>query len=277
MSDITKAEIDSFTGVLFQKYGLDFTCYEPQSLKRRITRVLHILKCGSIHELWARMLKDKSLLSTFMDELSVGLTSMFREPHVWSRLRSIFHSYGYDKISIWNAGCSTGEEVYTLAIVLKEMNLLDNANILATDMNQTALSVARSGIYHKIKMVEYERKYKEYNKFSDFSKFYDVEDENHIKMKNELIKNVRFNYHNLITDAFIGKYDFIFCRNVMIYFDYNMKDILLKKFYEQLKPGGYLVIGFYDSILPPEEKKKYNSDLSNLRVFKKEEEIRKMA
>ncbi len=271
MSEVTTAEIQSFTEVLFKKYGLDFTCYEPQSLKRRIDRVLHVLKCSSIHELWSRMLKDKSLLSTFMDELSVGLTSMFREPQVWSMLRSIFYDYAntHSAINIWNAGCSTGEEIYTVTIVLSEMGLLDKVKISATDMNQTALSIAKNGIYHKIKMVDYAKKYKEYNKFSDFSKFYQVEDENHIKMHNDLIKNVNFKYHNLVTDTIFGKFDFIFCRNVMIYFDGAMKNRLLSKFYEHLNIGGYLIIGFYDSILPVEEKAKYNSDLSKLRIFKK--------
>jgi len=266
---VTKAEIQSFTEVLYKKYGLDFTGYEPQSLQRRINRVLHVLKCGGVHELWSRMLKDKSLLSVFMDELSVGMTSMFREPHVWSGLRSLLYNYSNQKISIWSAGCSTGEEIYTLAIVLSEMGLLDSASIFASDMNKTAMATAKEGSYHKIKMIEYERKYREYNKFGDFSKYHFPPSGSHITMRKSLIKNVRFNYHNLISDRFTGSYDFIFCRNVMIYFDYTAKDRLIQQFYERLNPGGYLILGLYDSSVSPTHKNHFDSELSRLRIFRK--------
>lgn len=270
---ISKAEIDSFTEVLFQKYGLDFTCYEPQSLQRRMNRVLHTLKCESVHELWSRMLKDKSLLSVFMDEISVGLTSMFREPQVWSGLRSLLLGANQNSLSIWNAGCSTGEEVYTLNIVLRELGLEQKANILATDMNRTAMEAAKSGIFHKIKMVDYEKNYREYNRFGNFNKYYERHDDNHMMMDKSLLSNVRFSYHNLITDPFTGKFDFIFCRNVMIYFDYKAKDRLLQQFYDQLKPGGYFVLGFFDSMLPESFRTKFNSDYSRLRIFRKPADV----
>ncbi len=267
--EISTAEINSFTDVLFKKYGLDFTCYEPKSLERRIKRVLHVLKCPSVMDLWLMILKDNSLLQNFMDELSVGLTGMFRDPHMWSTLRSLLFDYDQSEITIWNAGCSTGEEVYTLSIVLQEMNLTEKVKIIASDMNKTALETARNGVYHKIKMADYDKKYLEYNKFGNFQKYYSTHDSSHYKMNSDLIKNVNFKYHNLITDAFIGQFDFVFCRNVMIYFDAISKNEILKKYYSLLKPGGYLILGFYDSLLPIEEKSKYNVELSHLRIFKK--------
>ncbi|QSE97575.1 CheR family methyltransferase [Fulvivirga lutea] len=268
---LTKEEIDSFTSVLFQRYGLDFTCYEPQSLNRRLNRVLHVLKIDTLHDLWSAMLKDKNLIFKFMDEISVGLTSMFRDPMMWSGLRTVLYNEfkGRSKIDIWNAGCSTGEEVFTLAIVLKEMNLLEQANILATDMNQTALQVAKSGIYHKVKMVEYESKFKEYNRFGNFSKYYLPHESMHVQMNHELNSAVTYKYHNLITDPVNGSYDFIFCRNVMIYFDAPAKAKLMEKFLSVLKPGGYFIQGFFDSILSEDEKSNFNSDLVKLRIFRK--------
>ncbi|UII19241.1 CheR family methyltransferase [Fulvivirga ligni] len=267
--NVTKAELDSFTNVLFQKYGFDFTCYEPQSLLRRVNRVLHVFKVNSVHELWIMMLQDRNLVYSFMDQISVGLTSMFRDPQVWIELKTLLSNYSVNrKIRVWNAGCSTGEEVYTLAILLDELNMLDNVEILATDMNQTAMQEAKKGIYHKVKMLDYEKNYKVFNKFSSFSRYYDTDDK-HIIMKDYLLKNVRFQYHNLITDAFPGEFDFIFNRNVLIYFDQRMKEKLVNKFYNHLKPDGYYIMGFYDSMLSDQQKQKYNTTLSNLRVFSK--------
>lgn len=269
---LTQEEIDSFTSVLFQKYGLDFTCYEPQSLNRRLNRVLHVMKKKSLHDLWADMLKDRNMIYSFMDEISVGLTSMFRDPMMWSGLRTVLFNEFKDKskIDIWNAGCSTGEEVFTLAIVLKEMNILDRANIVATDMNNTAIDVAKSGVYHKIKIVEYENKYKEYNRFGAFHRYHSPHDDSHVQMNYELNSNVQYRYHNLITDEITGSYDFIFCRNVMIYFDAPAKARLMDKFLNVLKPGGYFIMGYFDSMLPEEDKNKFNRSLANLRIFKKE-------
>lgn len=275
MSEITKEEIESFTAVLYQKFGLDFTCYESQSLNRRLNRVLFVLKKESIHDLWAAMLQDNTLIYRFMDEISVGLTSMFRDPQMWSGLRSIlFNEFKSNtKFDVWNAGCSTGEEVYSLAIVLKEMGILNSANIVASDMNHTALNVAKNGIYHKVKMIDYEKKFKEYNKYGYFNKYYSIHDDNHVIMDRELIKGVNYKYHNLITDEFTGEYDFIFCRNVMIYFDAPTKERLIQQFYDILKPGGYLITGFFDSMLSDEEKQRFDCKLSNLRILRKPAKI----
>lgn len=268
---LTKEEIDSFTSVLFKRYGLDFTSYEPQSLNRRLNRVLHVMKVETLHDLWANMLRDKELIYRFMDEISVGLTSMFRDPAMWSGLRTVIYNDYKDKskVDFWNAGCSTGEEIFTLAIVLKEMNILDKANITATDMNQTAIKVAKSGIYHKIKLLEYEKKYREYNKFGNFSRYFSPQDATHMQMNPELNSAVDYKYHNLITDPITGSFDFIFCRNVMIYFDGAAKTKLMNKFINALKPGGYFIQGYFDSILHKEEKSQFHSNLANLRIFKK--------
>ncbi|MBL3655754.1 CheR family methyltransferase [Fulvivirga sediminis] len=270
---VTKAELDSFTNVLFQKYGIDFTCYEHQSLSRRVNRVLHNFKVDNIHELWVMMLRNRNLIFTFMDQISVGLTSMFRDPKTWVQLKKVLSDYKSDGvINVWNAGCSTGEEVYTLTIMLDEIGLLNRVNILATDMNQSAMEEAKKGVYHKVKMIDYEKHYREFNKFGTFSKYYTT-DENHIIMKDYLLKNVKFKYHNLTTDQFQGQFDFIFNRNVLIYFDQRMKDKLISQFYQCLKPNGYYIMGFYDSILSEEQKSKFINTLSAFRLFQKPEKV----
>ncbi|QCK16659.1 CheR family methyltransferase [Mangrovivirga cuniculi] len=267
---VTQAEINSFTEVLYAKYGFDFTCYEPQSLNRRVNRVLHVLGYNTIHDLWTDMLQKPSLVYKFMDEVSVGLTAMFRDPVMWSRLRSVLYNEFKSKqnLNIWIAGCSTGEEVYTLAIVLYEMGMLHQTRILATDMNHTALEVARSGVYHELKIVDYEKNYTEYNKFGTFSRYF-KRNAPHVMMRPDLLSNTTFKYHNLVTDKIDQDFDLIFCRNVMIYFDADTKSKLVKNFHRNINDNGYLITGFFDSIFCEENQRLFNSELSGFRMFKK--------
>ncbi|MCX2743207.1 protein-glutamate O-methyltransferase CheR [Mangrovivirga sp. M17] len=267
---VTQAEINSFTEVLYAKYGFDFTCYEPQSLNRRINRVLHVLGYNTIHDLWTDMLQKPSMVYKFMDEVSVELTAMFRDPVMWSRLRSVLYNEFKAKqnLKIWIAGCSTGEEVYTLAIVLYEMGMLEQVQILATDMNNKALEVARSGIYHELKIIEYEKNYREYNKFGTFGRYF-KKNSPHVLMRSDLLKNTLFKYHNLVTDKSDSDFDLILCRNVMIYFDAETKSKMVKNFHRHINDGGYLITGFFDSIFCEENQGLFNNELSGFRMFKK--------
>jgi chemotaxis protein methyltransferase CheR len=184
-----------------------------------------------------------------MNEVSVGMTSMFRDPILWNNLR-ILLSKKYsqrDSISIWHAGCSTGEEVYSLGILLEETELKNKAKALATDFNRNAIQEAEQGVYHKIKMLENESNYREFNAQCDFTKYYSTDGKS-AKMNPQLIEHVTFEYQNLITDPFPSGFDIIFCRNVMIYFDSIAKKKILAKFYESLNPGGYFIIGFFDTM-----------------------------
>jgi chemotaxis protein methyltransferase CheR len=121
---ITEEELKALTDAIHQRHGIDFGCYEPKSLTRRVIRALHIFNMSSAHDLWVRILKDRAFIYPFMDEISVGLTSMFRDPVLWRKLRNMLsHEYkSKSSLSLWHAGCSTGEEVYTMGIVLKESN-----------------------------------------------------------------------------------------------------------------------------------------------------------
>lgn len=247
--DVTEEEIESLTQSILSRYGVDFTCYEPKSLRRRIVRVLSLFDLTSIHDLWRKILHEAGFIKIFMSEISVGMTSMFRDPVLWKmlkkRLNVEFHSK--PSISIWHSGCSTGEEVYTMGIVLRETNLLTKATALCTDINEAALKEAQAGVYHKIKMIENEASYKEYNTFASFSKYF-TSDGKYAHMDLSLIEHAKFQYHNLITDSYPSGFDFIFCRNVMIYFDNAAKLKLLDKFYQSLNPDGYFIIGFFDTM-----------------------------
>lgn len=249
--DVTEAEVQSICQSILTRYGIDFTCYEPKSLKRRIIRVLNNQDLSSIHELWVKFLRDPKFVYTFMNEISVGMTSMFRDPVLWKNLKERIERDYVAKplLNIWHAGCSTGEEVFSMGILLKEINMLQKALAVATDFNQDAIAIAQLGVYHKIRMIENENNYKSYNSLSGFDRYY-KKDNTECAMDLGLINHVKFSYQNLITDPvpFPGLFDIIFCRNVMIYFDTKAKEDLLIKFYNALKPGGYFMIGFFDTM-----------------------------
>lgn len=267
---ITAEEIKSLTHVILTRYGIDFTCYEPKSLQRRVLRIMSLHDCPTVFELWNRVLRDPEFIRLFMNEISVGMTSMFRDPILWSHLAKRLPEEFSQRpsLNVWHAGCSTGEEVYTMGILLKEKNLLHITKTLATDINQDAIATARNGTYHKIRMLENEKNYTEFNPQGDFAKYYTTEGK-HAMMSNGLIHHVNFNYHNLITDPIFGQFDLIFCRNVMIYFDNKAKLMLLEKFCQALKPGGYLVIGFYDTMVSLVDDKKLCLIDEEAKIFQK--------
>jgi chemotaxis protein methyltransferase CheR len=268
---LTDEEIASLSQSILTRYGIDFTCYEPKSLKRRVVRLLLMNNYISIHELWHRLLRDQSFIHTFMNEISVGMTSMFRDPFFWKHLQRLLIA-NFTKstnFSIWHAGCSTGEEVYSLGILLSELNLSQKTVAFASDINQDALVAARRGEYHKLKMIENETNFREYNPYSEFSKYYTSIDAKNVKMDEKLIRHVTFNYHNLINDPYTGKYDLILCRNVMIYFDTEAKQRLLQKFYDSLNPGGYFIIGFYDTMLSLMDQDLFKAVDLDAKIFQK--------
>jgi len=268
--EVTDEEVRSLTQSILTRYGIDFTCYEPKSLRRRIMSVLHTQNFQSIHEMWVRFLRDSTFVYTFMNGISVGMTSMFRDPVLWKtlkhKLRVDFRDR--DSLTIWHAGCSTGEEVYTMGILLKETAFTSKVRATATDINQEAIQVAQQGVYHKLKMIENETNYREYNALGDFSRYYKSGDKE-ATMNPELISHVSFRYHNLITDSVPEKYDIIFCRNVMIYFDNAAKTKLLAKFYDALRPGGLFIVGFYDAPVHLVDENRFDLIDADARIFKK--------
>jgi len=267
---ITDEELNSLTQAILRRYGIDFTCYEPISLKRRVIRAINVLKLESVHNLWVKLLRDRDFIVPFIDEVAVGLTSMFRDPVLWRTLKEkIIRTIPNKKaLNIWHAGCSTGEEVYSMAIVLQEMGLLSSAQAWATDMSEASLKTAQQGVYHSLKIQEYGKNFEQYNNIGLFKRYYRPEGD-HGKMNASLVQHVNFKAHNLITDPVEGNYDIIFCRNVMIYFDQASKIKLLDKFYNHLNTGGLLIIGFYDALVPLIDKSKFHFLDLNAKVFQK--------
>ena len=248
--ELSVEEMKSLAQSILTRYGVDFTCYEPKSLRRRVSRIMNLYEFRSAHELWTRILRDPQFVKEFMSEVSVGMTSMFRDAELWTALKRkmMIEFKRTESLNIWHAGCSTGEEVYSLGVLLHEQNLRSRASAIATDFNEHAITEARLGIYHKLKMIENAAAYKKVTSYRDLATYYEEVDGNHVKMNGQLVSHVDFRCHNLITDAFPGGFDLIFCRNVMIYFDVPTKRRLLEQFYHALNPGGYFIIGFFDAV-----------------------------
>lgn len=267
---VSDEELKSLTDAINQRHGIDFSCYEPKSLKRRVVRALHIFKLNAVHELWIKILRDRSFIYPFMDEISVGLTSMFRDPVLWRKLRYLLGNElsRTPGLSIWHAGCSTGEEVFTMGIVLKESGYRWQVKAWATDMSNQAMTTAKLGEYNWLKFEEYSKNYRDYNPAGSLEKYMQKNGDLAV-MDSSLIRHVEFENHNLITSPFVKKFDIIFCRNVMIYFDNDAKKKLFDRFYSSLNPGGLFIIGFYDAVLPMVDSAKFKVFDLEAKIFQK--------
>jgi chemotaxis protein methyltransferase CheR len=224
----------------------------------------------SVLDLWSKLLKDRDFIYPFIDELTVGLTAMFRDPILWHTLKkSVLKNFVQkEEIHIWHAGCSTGEEVFTMGVVLSETGLQNKAKALATDLNQSFLRMAKEGKYHISVMDEYQKNFAAYNPIRKLEKYYTV-DGDYVFMDKSLNQHVQFRHHNLLMEKNHQKFDIIFCRNVMIYFDTTAKMKLLEQFHQCLNEGGLFIIGFYDALLPLIDHQKFEVYDINAKIFRK--------
>jgi chemotaxis protein methyltransferase CheR len=233
-----------------KNHNYDFTRYAIPSLKRRIERILTIYEINTVQEIIRRLGEDSFFFSRFLTEVTVGVTEMFRDPQVWELMRDEVLPFlsRLPEIKIWHAGCSTGEEVFSMAIMLKEAGLLHKTQLMATDINLNSLEVARQGVYSHRKIELYERNYLAYQGKESFLDYFKTVNEN-FGVIDELKERVTFVHHNLVSGEAPGSFNLIVCRNVLIYFDQELQDVVLQKFMDSLSKGGYLVLGNYESLI----------------------------
>ncbi|MGN7360584.1 CheR family methyltransferase [Paenibacillus sp. SAF-054] len=230
-------------------YGYDFRNYALPSLRRRIWHFIHSENLKTISALQERVLHQRPVFERMVHNLSIPVTEMFRDPGLFLTFRKkivpLLRTYPY--IRIWHAGCSTGEEVYSMAILLHEEGLYDKARIYATDMNDRSLETAKQGIFGIEKMKLYTKNYIEAGGTRSFSEYYTAK-YNSVIFKPFLQKNIIFAEHNLATDRSFNEFNVIFCRNVMIYFNDTLRDQVHGLFHESLSRFGILVLGSKESI-----------------------------
>ncbi len=246
---LEEIEIHLLLEAIYLYWGYDFRNYAPASLKRRIQNFVNQEKLPNISALQERILYDKTCIQRFLLSLTVNVTSMFRDPTFYVALRNevipLLKTYPF--IRIWHAGCSTGEEVYSMAILLEEEGLYNRCCIYATDTNENVLQKAKNGIFPLRLMQEYTRLYVKAGGKRSFSEYYTAAYENAI-FRNNLRKNIVFAQHNLATDSSFNEFNVILCRNVLIYFDRILQHRVHTLFYNSLCKFGIFGLGRQETI-----------------------------
>ncbi len=246
---LKEEELDLLISELSDQYGYDFTNYARASLKRRVNRLLVIDRFPSFAELIYRVKTDPGYLTHVVQELTVNVTEMFRDPALFKMIREqvlpVLATHPF--IRIWHAGCSTGEEVYSMAILLDEANLLHKSLLYATDLNPSVIENIRKGMFPISQMKEYSENYIASGGKKDFSQYYTAKYE-WAKFDERLKSKMIVATHNLVSDRSFNEFQLIFCRNVLIYFDKTLQDKVLSLFDDSLETLGYLVLGAKENI-----------------------------
>lgn len=247
--DLTQIEADAFFYTVFEHLGYDFRHYSDASRNRRLTRFVSSHGFGSISEAQGKVLRDNALLAEFLSDMTVNVTEMFRDPDVFQKIRSdvVPRLATYPRFKVWVAGCATGEEAYSIAILLAEAGLLDRATIFATDIDTDSLRVATSAIYPADTMAGATRNYQASGGVRPFSDWYVAKYDRSI-LSPELRPRIEFFSHNLATDSAFGEFNLILCRNVFIYFEQTLQCRAERIFWDSLSNFGNLVIGPRESL-----------------------------
>jgi chemotaxis protein methyltransferase CheR len=264
-----KLEIHLLLEAIYQKYGYDFREYARSSLMRRLEFIRQKSGCQYISEMIPKLLYDESFINQLLLDMSVTVTEMFRDPDFFNELRTkvIPMLKTYPFVKIWHAGCATGEEVYSMAILLKEEGFYDRVQIYATDMNQESLQIAEEGIYPIESMRKFTNNYNKSGGIGSFSDYYFAK-YHMAKINDELKKNIVFVNHNLVTDHTFGEMHLIICRNVLIYFNRDLKNKVLSLFNQSLVHRGFLCLGSKESLEFTDISSDYEHISAKWRVFR---------
>lgn len=267
---IKDEEIEILLMDLLDIYGYDFTEYSKASLKRRINRLVSLDKFPSFAELRYKVRTDESYLQRFVEEITVNVTEMFRDPYFYKSLAMhVLPQLGTRPfIRIWHAGCATGEEVYSMAIILEEANLLHKSLLYATDLNPSVLEKASKGIFPLSQMKQYSKNYIIAGGKKDFSSYYTA-NYDHVLFKDSLRSKMIFSTHNLVSDHSFNEFQLILCRNVLIYFDKDLQTRVFNLFDDSLEKLGYLALGSKETIKFSDIAPKYNQLSDKEKIWRK--------
>jgi len=268
-NQIVNLEIDLLLEAIFIKYGYDFRNYSKAHIKRRLLFRLSTSNLKSISEMQHKVLHEADFFEVILRDLSINVTEMFRDPGFYLALRKevvpVLKTYPY--IKVWHAGCSTGEEVYSFAVLLKEEGLYDRTQIYATDFNRNVLDIAKKGIYPIDRIKEFTANYQSAGGTQSFSDYY-MANYDSVIYDQSLKKNMVFAEHNLVTDSVFAEVNLVICRNVLIYFNKELQNRVINLFYDSLINGGYLGLGSKETI-------QFTSKIDKFEVINKEEKIYK--
>lgn len=266
---IERIEINLLLEAIYQRYGYDFRSYAQASIERRTRQFLTNTPLSSVSDITGRILHDDVFFSQLMQAFSIPTTEMFRDPFVYRSIRDhvapLLRTWPHFKV--WHAGCATGEETYSLAIVLQEEGLLDKATIYATDFNHENLTKAQAGLYPMDAMQEAAKRYRLTGGIKSLPDHYHAID-NAAAMGDSLKGRITFASHNLATDTSFGEAHLIFCRNVLVYFNRTLQNRALHMFTESLVHGGFLCIGTRETLEFTEVNRDYEPVHDRARIYK---------
>jgi len=265
---INRDELIALLNSIQIKYGYDFTEYAEASVIRRIVHFMNSNNISLVHQLEKKLIQNENFFAHFIQEFTVNVTEMFRDPVFYKSLREniVVRLATYPFIKIWIAGCSTGEEVYSLAILLKEEGLLERAVIYATDINQKCLQAAKEGVFPIDRMKSYTTNYQKSGGKKSFSDYY-IAKYDSVLLDKSLRQNIVFSIHNLAVDKSFNEFQLILCRNVLIYFNQHLQNKVINLFYESLCPFGFLALGNKESLLFSERKNNFADVDRKERIF----------
>jgi chemotaxis protein methyltransferase CheR len=268
--ELERIEVDVLLEAIYRHYGFDFRSYAFASLKRRLWKRILAEELRTISQLQDLVLHDESAMERLLLDLSVSVSAMFRDPGFYLAFREkvvpLLRTYPF--IRIWHAGCSTGEEVHSMAILLEEEGLYDRSRIYATDINEVVLGAARKGIYSVDRMQEYTQNYQRAGGKQSFSEYYTARYD-HALFSPALRRNVVFAQHNLVTDRSFAEFNVILCRNVMIYFDRELQNRVHKLFHESLAVFGILGLGNKESLALSDFESHYEAVDRKERIYRR--------
>lgn len=270
MVENEKIEIQLLLQAIYLKYGYDFRDYARTSVTRRILHRLSSSGISTISEMQHKVLNDKKFFETLLQDLSINVTEMFRDPSFYKALRERITPQLETEpfIKIWHAGCATGEEVYSMAIMLREEGLYEKTRIYATDFNEEVLKKAEQGIYPVDLLKHYTTNYQRAGGLASFADYYTAEYE-YVLIDRSLKENIVFADHNLVTDGVFGEMNLVLCRNVLIYFTRELQNRVFRLFRDSLCKGGFLCLGSKESIRFSEYSDEFEDFVMNEKIYRK--------
>ena len=265
-----KIEMELLLTAISKRYGYDFSNYSVASLKRRLKLSLSNHHLSRYTELLDLLFHDEKAFDEFLRHMSITVTEMFRDPKFYDSIRTnvvpLLKTYPF--VKIWHAGCATGEEVYSMAILLHEEGFLERVRIYATDFNKHSLAIAEQGVYPDKILETYEKNYLAAGGKGNFSQYYGHAYER-LKFKDFLKESITFSYHNLVTDGVFGEMHLICCRNVLIYFDKILQERVRGLFMDSLRHGGFLCLGAKESLRFSEVQPFFNPIDEAFRIYQR--------
>ena len=247
--EISDDEVELLLNEVLTRYGYDFTGYSPASVRRRINRLFSLDHFRNFDQFRNKVLNDKHYIRRFVQEITVNVTEMFRDPSFYKLLREqvlpVLATYPF--IRIWHAGCSTGEEVYSMAILLKEAGIMHKSLLYATDINPGVLDQLAKGIYPLRHLKQFSENYILSGGKEDFSSYYTAKYDL-AKLDDELRSKMIVSTHNLVSDRSFNEFQLIICRNVLIYFSKTLQDKVLELFDSSLETRGFLALGSKEQV-----------------------------